>query len=215
MRATSAPKANGRMGTRGATLPPAMRTLYAFVKTTVVGGLLFLVPFILLFVVVEKAFVIAHRVIAPVAHHFPAEPVAGVSVASLAALLLVLVASFGAGLAARTAAGRDIAAWIERTVLTRLPGYVLLKGMVDDLGQFDALHASVRTEAVFVRIEDAWQIGFLTDRLASGELAVFVPGAPSPMSGSLYFLTPDRVRPSGLTVHDATALLRRIGLESA
>lgn len=192
-----------------------MRTLFSFAKTTVIGGLLFLVPFVLLFVVGEKAVAIAAHVLRPVAHHFPAEPIAGVTVATLAAIGLLVVVSFLAGLAARTQAGRDAAQWIERTVLARIPGYVMFKGMVGDMGQLAHLDAQVSTEAVFARIEDAWQIGFLMDTLPSGDVAVFIPGAPSPVSGSLYFLSPDRIRPSGLSVRDATALLRRIGVDSA
>lgn len=192
-----------------------MRPLFAFAKTTVLGGLLFLVPFVVLFVVLEKAVHLAQRALAPLAQHFPEGTVAGFTVATLAALGLLLVVCFLAGLAARTGAGRRIAQEIERTVLARLPGYVMFKGMVGDMGQLAQLDAQVSTEAVFARLEDAWQIGFLMDRLASGELAVFVPGAPSPMSGALYFLPADRVRSSGLSVREATALLRRIGGDSA
>ena len=44
------------------------------------------------------------------------------------------------------------------------------------------------------RIEDAWMLSFVVERHASGLLTVFVPSAPTPAAGSVYYLTEDRVQ---------------------
>ena len=42
---------------------------------------------------------------------------------------------------------------------------------------------------VFVPMEGGWQIGVQTEALNDGMVSIFVPGAPSPHSGSLFFFS--------------------------
>lgn len=193
-----------------------MRGLLRFIKATVVGGLLFMVPIIILIMTLEKGMLIASKFVAPLAAHFPDKPVLGMTAATLAAALVLLVLSFFAGLAAQTASGQKFVVWLEKVFLSKLPGYVMFRGVVGDMSNgMDTLAGESKVRTVFVSIEEAWQIGFLMDTLASGELAVYVPGAPSPLSGSLYFMAPDRIRECNLTVFEAQAMLRRIGKGAA
>ncbi len=193
-----------------------MKGLLRFIKATVIGGVLFMVPIIILIMTLEKGMLIASKFVAPLAAHFPDKPLLGMTAATLAAALVLLILSFLAGLAAQTAIGQKFVVWLEKVFLSKLPGYVMFRGVVGDMSNgMDTLAGESKVRTVFVSIEDAWQIGFLMDTLASGELAVYVPGAPSPMSGSLYFMGPDRVRESSLTVFEAQAMLRRIGKGSS
>ncbi|MEZ5462893.1 DUF502 domain-containing protein [Dokdonella sp.] len=192
-----------------------MNGLLKFLRTTIIGGLLFLVPVVLLIVILEKGFVIARRLIKPVVTHLPDVPMFGVPGDTIVAILCLVVLSIIAGIIARTSGAQRLVGWIETVILSRMPGYTMYRGMVGDMTQgMSSLERSSTAHAVLVRIEDAWQIGFVTDTLKNGDLAVFVPGAPSPLSGSLFFMPKDRVRESGLTVQDATAMLRRIGIGS-
>jgi uncharacterized membrane protein len=68
---------------------------------------------------------------------------------------------------------------------------------------------------ILVRIEDAWQIGFLMERMEDGQVVVFVPGAPGVSSGSVYFMTPERIRPLDVPMSQAVSCLRRLGRGSA
>ena len=193
-----------------------MRGLIRFIKATVVGGLLFMVPIIILVMTLEKGMLLASKVVAPLVAHFPEKPVLGMTAATLAAAVMLLLLSFLAGLAAQTANGQKFVAWLEKVFLSKMPGYVMFRGMVGDMSHgMDKLSGESKVKTVFVSIEECWQIGFWMDTLASGELAVYVPGAPSPLSGSLYFMAPDRVRECHLTVLQAQNLLRRIGGEAS
>jgi uncharacterized membrane protein len=139
----------------------------------------------------------------------------GVPGDTITAILCLVLLSILAGVIARTRGAQGFVGWIETVILSRMPGYTMYRGMVGDMTQsMNSLERSSDAQAILARIEDAWQIGFVTDTMENGDLAVFIPGAPSPLSGSLYFLPRDRVRDSGLTVTDATAVLRRIGIGS-
>lgn len=49
---------------------------------------------------------------------------------------------------------------------------------------------------------------------AIGHVAVFVPGAPSPWSGSVYFMTEDRIKPLDASIKTAMGCVKRLGMGS-
>ena len=66
-----------------------------------------------------------------------------------------------------------------------------------------------------VSIEGGWQIGYLLEPLENGWVAVFLPQAPTPMSGNVMYMPADRVRPLGITMVQAMAIVERMGVGSA
>ena len=64
---------------------------------------------------------------------------------------------------------------------------------------------------VFVPMEGGWQIGVQTEALSDGMVSIFVPGAPNPHSGSVFFFSRDTVRPAGIKLAVALNCLRRCG----
>lgn len=185
-----------------------MGRLVNFARTTLVGGLLFLVPIVVLAVILEKALGLVHKLSDPLAERFPVA--AGQTPILLAAVVLILVC-FVLGLLALTGPARLAITWLENTLLSKIPGYVFLKGAGESaLGLED--HAPY--PLVLARIEEAWQFGFLIEQLEGGHFAVFVPDAPNPLSGSVFFMSPERVRPSDIPVAAALKCLRQLGAGS-
>jgi hypothetical protein len=66
-----------------------------------------------------------------------------------------------------------------------------------------------------VSIEGGWQIGYLLEPLENGWGTVFLPHAPTPMSGNVMYLPADRVRPLGISIVQAMAIVKHIGVSSA
>jgi uncharacterized membrane protein len=52
------------------------------------------------------------------------------------------------------------------------------------------------------------------DEIEAGQYAVFVPDAPNPRSGGLYFMAEDRIRRLDLKIIEAQSCLRRLGVGS-
>lgn len=182
-----------------------------FLQTTIVGGVLYLIPVVVLVAIAGKAFGIAQQVTAPLAKALGAGTVGGIPLPRLISVLALLLFCFLAGLFSRTKVAHAIVDWIESKVLVNVPGYALLKTMGEGMAGVESTKIQ---QAVLVRIEDAWQIGFLIERLEAGHIVAYVPGAPNPTSGSIYYLTEDRIRK--LDVPPATAMkaLRRMGVGS-
>jgi len=186
------------------------RMLKSFQRTLTVG-VLFLVPIVVVFVILQKALNLAQKVVAPLAAHLPGKSVLGLTTPALLAVGLLVAFCFIAGLLARTVLAQKMTNWLETTVLCNLPGYEFIKAVGESmLGE----QGNETHQVVFVHLEEAWQIGFLIERLDNGLVGVFIPDAPNPRSGAVHFMTDDKVRPAGVPGHVALKCLKRLGVGS-
>ena len=188
-----------------------MKRILHFTRMSLVGGVLFLVPILVMAAILGKAFGIAHKIVMPLAAHLPIESVLGLETPRVLASALLLLFCFLTGVFARTACARKIVNWLESALLSNLPGYEFIKTMSENFLAADKEHVY---PVVLARIEDSWQLGFLIERLEGGLSAVFVPGTPSPQSGSVYFMTEDRFRLTDLPATPVLKCLKRYGLGS-
>ena len=188
-----------------------MRRILQFLRLTLVGGILFLVPFVALLFFIGKALAIAHKLTDPLAARIPVHSVIGLRTPVLLASAVLVLFCFVVGLFARTALAQKIIDWLEAAVLSNVPGYVFLKSLSES---FLGAETEAVYQVVLARIEDAWQLGFLIERLEGGHVAVFVPGAPNPLSGSVYFMSEDRIRPTNIPALAALKCLKRLGVGS-
>ena len=188
-----------------------MKVFSRFFKATVVGGLLFMVPLILMVLVLQKALGLVSKIVIPLAKHFPDHKILGVGITTILSIVVIVILSFLFGLAVRTRAGRRVRDWLEYTILGGVPGYTFIKGMIQGA---TGLEKEDDTKVALVRIEDAWQIGLIVEVHADGHRTVYVPGAPNPASGSIYYMTEDRVRMVDVKMGQALNLIRRMGAGS-
>ena len=188
-----------------------MKGFLDFVKITIIGGLLFLVPAVLIILLVKNAIGLARKILVPVEKLLPVEKVGGVALEHLLAVVLILLVCFLAGLAARTSPGAKLNAWLEQAILRKVPGFGLVKRVTKEM-------AKIETQSDFsvalARIEDAWMLSFIVERLDNGLLAVFVPSVPTPAAGSIYYLTEDRVKRLDVSVASAIQCIMRLGVGS-
>ncbi len=188
-----------------------MRSLAGFLKSTLIGGIVFLLPFGILAIVLGKLFVIAHG-IGESAHKrlFPGQTSDVLPL--LFAVLILLLLAFAAGVVARTALGGRIFAWLERTILVNIPLYAVFRQTVSDMaGGSDSLAAEADTEVVLVRLDDQAQLGFLVGRREDGTGVVYLPSAPSALSGTVVLIAPERIEATSLTPTELVQGMRRLG----
>jgi uncharacterized membrane protein len=182
--------------------------MFRFLKTTVLGGIVFLVPIIIFIVVIGKALKLTNKLAAPFVGLLPVDSVAGLAVVHLVAGAILVLICFIAGLAARTAFAGRLVQSLEANVLDKIPAYALLKAKTESvLSPEDA--QSMRP--VLSRFDDSWQLAFEVECIEDGKIVVFLPGAPDPWSGSVHVVTEDRITPLDLTVKSAADLMKRLG----
>jgi uncharacterized membrane protein len=186
----------------------AMHGIYRFLKSTLLGGLIVLVPLIAIGAVVVWAGDIAIKAILPVFNWLPDQSVGGVSLAVLMAVGTLLASCFLAGLVAETAIVRGLGDRAERLALF-IPGYALMKNVGANLVGIEGKRP---VKTVLVRFEASCQLGFLMETLADGRHVVFVPGVPSALVGTLHIFAADRVQMLDMSVSAALDVLSRLGI---
>jgi uncharacterized membrane protein len=187
-------------------------SLREFFKATIAGGLLFLLPMVLILTVLRHAIQRVGKLTKPIADLLPFEAVLGVRRETFLAVVLLIFISLVAGLFAKTKMGRRFIHWCENSFLSGLPQYQLMKSMGEGLARVESAET---VQPALVSIEDGWQIAYLLERLENGWVAVFLPQAPTPMSGNVMYLPAGRVRLLDITMAQARAIVKHIGIGSA
>lgn len=187
-------------------------SLAAFAKATIAGGLLFLLPVVLVALVLGHAMKLVANVAKPVSDLLPVESVLGVGGENVLAILILLLVSLAAGLVARTQAGRRVMRWSENSLLGGLPQYQLVKSVAEGLAQVESVEG---VRPALVSVDGGWQIGYLLEPLPNGWVTVFVPQSPTPMSGNVIYLPTERVRPLDISMAQAMTIVKRLGVGSA
>ena len=122
---------------------------------------------------------------------------AGIGAVTVLSILMLVIVSFAGGLVARTKLGGRITGWLEGSLLANIPYYQMIKSMA--VG-FTQIKNAGGLKPALVSIEDGWQLGYLLESLENGWVAVFLPQAPTPMSGNVMYLPTDRVRPLDISM---------------
>jgi Protein of unknown function (DUF502). len=114
------------------TIKPAatlMKTVTKFLKVTLVGGLLVVLPVWVSLLLLLKAIKGAMAMLMPIAKLLPQ----GFVHEKVAALVLLLVICFVVGLLIRTGPGRRFGDWLSQHILDRIPGFSLMRGITRQL----------------------------------------------------------------------------------
>jgi uncharacterized membrane protein len=185
-----------------------MRGVYRFLKSTILGGLVVLVPVVVIGAIVVWALQTALHAILPVFEWLPDKSVGGVSLAVLSAIGGVVLGCFLAGLFAETAILRRLGEHADRLALA-VPGYALMKNVGANLVGIEGRHPA---KTVLVRFAASWQLGVLMETLADGRHVVFIPGVPKALVGTLHIIAADRVEALAMSVPAALDALGRLGV---
>ena len=189
-----------------------MKTIAHFVQTTVVGGVFFLAPIVVLIIILAKALGYAKKGLGAVLVYVPVASDLSAGAATALSVAFVALVCFLAGLVAHTVTAQRVIDALESSVLSKIPAYEYLKQeSASALGVAQIGELPV----VFVPMEGGWQLGVQTEALSDGLVSIFVPGAPDPHSGSVFFFSTDTVRPAGIKLVAALNCLRRCGAGSS
>ncbi|MBL8668121.1 MAG: hypothetical protein JNM48_11730 [Rhodospirillales bacterium] len=182
-----------------------MRTLAEFTKTTLIGGVLVVLPIYIAVLLLARTIAGLLAMLGPVTAQIPA----GVEFRQIVAILLLLAVCFVVGLVVRTGPGLRAKNAFEHAVLDKLPAYTLLRGLVKRLtGTGDEEQA---LQPALVEIEDALVPALIVEELEDGSYTVLVPSAPTPMAGSIYILPHDRVHRVDIPLTKAVAVFSKWG----
>ncbi len=177
-----------------------------FFKTTLLGGVIVILPAIILAFAFKWLFGFVSRGIQPltnlVVNHLALPERYEELIATLIVLSVIVLTCFFVGLFVRTRIGRWIYSAFENSLLSKAPGYKMVKETVNQfLGKKESPFSSVALVRIFEN--DTMVTAFITDKHDDGTITVFVPTGPNPTSGFIYHLDQKYVHPVDVSVEDA------------
>ena len=110
-----------------------MKKKTGFIKTTLIGGLIFLIPFVVIMAVLGKAVKLMASLAVPISKIIPIESVAGVAIVNIVAIVVLIFICFFAGLMARSQAGKRAFNSLDIKLMALLPGYAFVKGIAGSM----------------------------------------------------------------------------------
>jgi uncharacterized membrane protein len=176
-------------------------------KNILIGGAIFLLPLVLIWLLLAKALQLAMVLVQPIEDALPKWTVLGMETPHFAAVLVIVVFCFLAGLVARTRLGRRWHINLERRTLGKIPGYSMLRTLFSG-----AVPADKPVEVALVEMENMRVVAFVMERHADGYVTVFVPSAPTPAVGSVFFAHESQVQVIDVSLKDAMMCVSRLGL---
>ncbi len=184
-----------------------------FLKTTAIGGLLFLLPLIVVIALIGQVVPIVLTIAGVLGDVIPVRTAGGIALLILLAIAILLLVCFGAGLLARWSLGKRVSASFEKTLLVVFPRYAILKDrMAGTIGGDETKPAMTPVLATLV---DSQRIGFEIERTDKGLVTVYLPGSPDPWSGSVVLLDAERVDRVEGDFASVVATFERLGRGSA
>jgi uncharacterized membrane protein len=187
-----------------------MKMITQSIKTTLIGGIIFLVPLAVITAIAGKVFQVIAKIAVLISDILPFETIAGVAVVNLVAIALIIILCFIAGHIARSRIGAKISASMEEKMYALVPRYAFIKSMAatftGDTGDQRLLNP------IWVKFDDYSQIAFEVSRDDNEIVTIYLPGAPDPWSGSIVHVTPERVEPIDAEFSVVIKSLRKVGI---
>jgi len=181
-----------------------MKSLAELTKTTLIGGLLVVLPIYLSILLLVKTLAGIFALLSPVTEAIPA----GAQFRQLIAIVIALVVCLVAGLVVRTGLGLRAKNALERSVFERIPGYALVRGLAERMSTDGGDGAF---QPALVELEDALSPGFIIGELEDGRYTVLVPSVPTPAAGALFILPRERVHPLDVPFTQAVKVISKWG----
>ncbi len=188
-----------------------LQKLTRFIATTVLGGVVVVLPAVILFLLVRLVFLTIVPVLQPIGYLFELQDYVQKWMVDILSLAFVIIGFFLLGLMVRTRLGSRFFDRIEQQYLYKLPLYSILR---ETIRQFTGSSKTPFSQVVLVDVfnSSVRMIGFITEELANDELAVFVPTGPNPTNGFIFVLPRNRVELVNIRTEDAMRIVVGLGV---
>jgi len=187
-----------------------MNKIVEFLKTSLSGGILVLLPLVMLYLLLDQIIEILIVLATPIADLFPSGFFDNLPLPGVIALVLLVGASFLFGLALRSDTLRRFGHWLERALLGKLPLYKAVKSL--SRGLIGAKEDGVFKPALMHSGDGEREIVYLIEEDGKGQVTVLVPWAPASFAGSLKIMSRDRIELLDSNLGDTSRVLSHWGV---
>lgn len=171
-----------------------------------VKGLLFVIPVLFFSYIAVIVFNFFSILINPLINILPKDGYLSVPLQKLTTVFILFIIILIFGFLVNKGLGATFISKVEFII----PGFALIKRIFTR----DAEFLDRKAHTCIVTIDDAWLFGLIIEEHKSGMVTVFVPGAPNPTSGNVYFFTKDQVKHLDIPFQEAMKRLIQFGYGS-
>jgi len=169
-----------------------MKFLAEFFKTTVVGGLVVILPLMILYLIFSELVDLLVQLTEPITKELPFPAMVNVICATLIAVTVAVMFCFLTGLIVRTSWGGATKDWVEKKLLSRMPIYSMIKNLTHRfVGQSGEQFAPAEVDLYG---SDSRLLGFIVEVLPDERVVVFIPFAPAATVGQVHILPQERIQ---------------------
>jgi len=191
-----------------------MKRFYHFIRTTLFGGVIVVLPLTIFILLAKLVFDFLRSIVAPISKLIRIPFITNDLVIDAITLVLIIVFFFFVGLFVQTRLGSGLVTLIERELFNRLPLYGTIK---ETVLQFTGAKKMPFSQVVLVEAfgNETRMYGFVADEHENGKITVFVPTAPNPTNGFIFYLERDQVEYLDVKPEDAIRMIISIGTGSS
>ena len=192
-----------------------MDKLKSFLKTSLLGGVVVILPIAILVSVTLWLFNLVSGLIEPLTLFLIKDSQLNEYIAEIFVIILIIAACFSVGVLVRTRLGGFLYRVIESRILKLAPGYSMIKETVIQIfgSKSESPFSSVALAQIFCN--ETQVTCFITDKHENGMYTLFVPTGPNRTSGLIYHLDEKYVHPVDIPVQDAMRSIISCGAGTA
>lgn len=188
-----------------------MGKVLQYIRTTIVGGTIFVLPLLLAYFIIHKAVEIFGPLLRPLLLRLRIETFIGAAAGTVVTLLTLVLAAFLCGLFAHTIIGQSLLKWMQAGVVSLLPRFHLMQGLAESMDHDQGKEVPI----VLVPADAGWTLALQLEERHGDWCTVYIPGSPQWTSGSVSFAHTDDVHPVAITLGQSLLMMRRCGMGSA
>ena len=171
-----------------------MKSIWFFLKTSIVGGVTFFLPLVFLMIMLKHAVEELTRVVGPLAEKLGIATVAGKATILIFVIAIILLVCFIGGLLMRLPQFRQLNEVIENNVMSLVPGYDTFKQTaLQKIAKDDEKNKAESHTLVLLFDQHAW-VPALKTEMHNGYCSYCSPADASLKSGHVKILPMDSVR---------------------
>ncbi len=189
-----------------------MKKFLQFTKTTVLGGLVVIVPVAILIYAGGEIFVSLIEITTPLTAWMPFHPAFNALIASAAAIAITVAICFFAGLLLNTLWGNAVRDWLEKKVFSRIPMYSALKGLTQRFAGIE--NSGYPVVEVDLYGSDCRVLGVVVENLADGRKAVYIPSSPVVTVGQMIVVPTSSLKEIDASLTEMFTSVSQMGIET-
>jgi uncharacterized membrane protein len=190
-----------------------LTALSNFFKTTLLGGLVVVLPLLLFWVMMDEILGLIVALATPIADLFPPETFDQLSEPSIVAALLILGTSFIFGVAIKLEMLAKLGRWIESATVGNVPIYRAIKQL--SAGLIGAENGAGFKGGMLQNADGSCDIIYIIETLPDDRVVILVPFAPASFTGSVKVVAAAHVREFDSSAGEVSKVIANWGVGAA